>query len=285
LQFFYANLLLPELLCQFLMLLLFLKFLENKWTTLGFILTGLILLKPVFLLILPFAAIAFLWKPKVNWSMLLPFLCWISVSAWNQKTLGVWHYSSIGTENFWEYNVKALDNATNQHASTISNPDSLLQSLDFKEKMQTMATWGSMSFNQNMLAYLWIHLKGCVLALADPGRYDFVAFFELKNKGGFMGIKETNRPESKFHQPWYLWCYIVFFILVNAVKWIFVVPALFNLDKKLWIIVLAVGLLLAATGPVGSARYLFPFMPIIFVFSTLGYQLIRAKFEKNTAVR
>lgn len=288
LQFYYPSLLMPEVWCQLLVLYTVISALDQKWlgTAAGF--SALLLLKPVFIIGLPLLILWLLKAPAKRWVLSLPMAIFLLISLWNQSKTGVFHFSSIGVENFWEYNQRAVLNRvmTDQERDRFyQNRDSVLASMNFSGRYRYLDTEAKRIVKSHWKLYAWLHVKGCFLALADPGRYDMMAFFGLKSTSGFMGIKESGSISNIFRQPWPMLSYIMIFLTVNILKWLLVLRAFISGFKKYWYIWVILGIFISVTGPVGSARYVFPLMPLVILMAAQGWDLLRKKYEKDSVTQ
>jgi hypothetical protein len=130
--------------------------------------------------------------------------------------------------------------------------------------------------------YTWLHLKGALLATVDPGRYDLIAFLKLPEGTGFMGAKkEGGFIEKIAAQPLPVLLYMVLFMFANILRWMLAAFALLRSFRKWILLFVFVLVFVGITGPVGSARYLFPFIPLICLMASHGWQLWLGSNEKN----
>ncbi|MFY7849387.1 MAG: hypothetical protein ACOVSS_10000, partial [Bacteroidia bacterium] len=136
LQFFYTAWPMPEIWVQCLLLWAVLSWKERQWQRIPWLLSALLLLKPVFIVLLPLL-VYFMVKTKgiQRWMQLLPLAIVLIVSGSNQRTTGWFHYSSMGVENTYEYNHRAVLNRVNSAAEIAAlsrRHDSLLQGMDYQ---------------------------------------------------------------------------------------------------------------------------------------------------------
>lgn len=274
LQFFYAAWPMPEIWVQYLLLWAVLSWKAGKWRRIPFLLTGLILLKPVFIVLLPLVVL-FTVKVKgtMRWIQLLPLALVMLVSVYNQYTTGWFHYSSMGVENAYEYNYRAVLNRVNTSAEIAElsrRQDSLMRRMDYQQRAEFMQRQTREKLLAHPLLYGWLHFKGSLAVLFDPGRYDMFAFLKLESGSGFMGIKEKNAAFGQ--QPWPVLVYLIFFILLRSFVILLALRGLIKgrVSAETWVIFLLVFMFCAVAGPVGSARYLFPVAPLLFVLAARG---------------
>lgn len=287
LQFYYTGLLMPEIWCQFFIVLAVLAYLKKYWFALGIWVLVLVALKPVFIILLLFLIVLFRKDPKKRWALLLPLLFVVIISQWNYRQTGVRHYSSIAVENGFEYNMKAILNKTMSEASLIDfqhQSDSMLNHMGFKQRYHWMKNLTRDALIEFPVVYAGLHLKGSLLALIDPGRYDLVAFFKIKNTTGWMQVKNQSKwKQIVGSQPIWVLTYMGIFAFLAACKLFLVLNAFFRNRKKWQFYFLLFILFIGVTGPVGSARYLFPFMPIIALMAAEGWHNIIKMYGKNSS--
>lgn len=271
LQFFYAAWPMPEIWVQYLLLWAVLSWKQRKWQRIPFLLSGLILLKPVFILLLPLVVYFTIQvKGPKRWIQLLPIALVLLVSGFNQYRTGWFHYSSMGVENPFEYNHRAVLNRVNtmaEIAELSQRHDSLLLRMDYQQRAEFMQRQTREKLLAHPLLYGWLHLKGGLAVLLDPGRYDLLAFLKVEAGSGFMGIKGNS--SSYWQQPWPILVYLVFFVLLRSIVLLLALRGLIKgcENAETWIIFLLVLMFCAVAGPVGSARYLFPVAPLLFVLA------------------
>lgn len=271
LQFFYSNLLMPEIWVQGLMLLGILQLALRSYRNIPWILSALVLLKPVFVIFLPLAPILFFKTQQQRWSQLLPIAVVLLVSWINFRNTAWFHFTSMATENAFEYNMRAVMNRVNTPKET----DALYQSygealkpLNDAGRAQFMLRVSSEKIRKHLPVYVMLHLRGSLACLLDPGRYDLVAFWGIKDEGGFMNIKNTKRQLPPWPQLVYMGILLLWKIvlLLLAARW--------WLQSKNWflrlLLLTPIILLALSAGPVGSARYLFPAAPLLFVMAAAG---------------
>jgi len=285
LQFYYPNLLMPELFVQLFLLLAVLCIVEKRYHFFPIYLSILILLKPVFVLFLPLTLL-FLYLPgKQKIVQFMPIFIFLLVGWINKSQTGWFHYSAIASENSYEYNLRAVMNKVNSEAEIVqiqSRHDSVLQSLNYYERAQFMQRITREKISAHPLLYLYLHTKGCLAALLDPGRYDLIAFFGLEEGKGFMGIKSAG-SKGYFNQPLPILIYLIAFLLVRiavviCALWWFIKGE--NSIRLKLIVLVPLVILLGVTGPVGSARYLFPVAPLLFIMAASGAVLIKYRIKR-----
>ena len=109
LQFYYSAMLMPEILCQVLVLCLLIVWIDKQWIWVALMLTILILLKPVFM---PWAWLLLvaliIIKGKQKFWLVMPAFVVMGVSWLNLRQTGVFHYNSMPVTNAFEYNIRNL---------------------------------------------------------------------------------------------------------------------------------------------------------------------------------
>lgn len=281
LQFFYANILMPEIWCELLVILAANYFIDKAYLKLGFALTFLLLLKPVFIL-LAFLSLILLFKsPLKKWPLIIPFIAIFCISIWNKSKTGYAHFSGIAVENAWEYNQRVVLqklHSNNAIDSYYSKSNAVLINLNYEGKYKYMQKETRTVLLSNLPLYVMAHLKGSFLSMFDPGRYDFIAFFGIRNTTGFMDHKNEDGIWHKLKsQPWYLLLYMAIFAAIATIKWFLVLFFTLKKFKSIWPFLLVLTIFIGVTGPVGSARYLIPFMPVIIALAASGLQQFNLK--------
>lgn len=286
-QYFYSGFVMPEVASQFLLALLIVTLLSEKWLNAGLLAAVLILLKPVFILLIPVLIIFY--RPfNKRFGLWIPVLVFVSLSFLNFNKTGVFHFSSIAVENQYEYNMRAVMNVVNtdkEIRSIQKTSDSILAEMDFARAYSYMKNTARERILKHWKLYSWLHIKGTLLSLIDPGRYDLVAYLKLENTGGAMGIKEHGGIQKIWAQPWYLLVYMCLMVIIGATKWTFAAMAGFREFKRYGLLLFVIFTMVVVTGPVGSARYLFPVMPLILALCAAGIVRFFKTDEKNLSAQ
>ncbi|BDX37318.1 hypothetical protein CYCD_06730 [Tenuifilaceae bacterium CYCD] len=293
-QMVYANLIMSEIIFQFMLALAFYYIVrysvEGRLKYLGFFSLLIVLsalTKPVmYLFVYPLflATIYFSFKNKSFRPLLIgviPILIIQSYSYWNYKRTEYWNFSSIQSINMVQYNTyyfnvkrfgfeKAdafLDNQINQSNTIDSYP----------EKKNFLINSSNQVIKDDILGYMWFHTKGMFRFFIDPGRFDLSNFFGLENKGnvGFLNYLNNGgiRGAISYLLEQNIWLIIGLIVIgiFNVFKLLglsfFLIKK--SIDIKFRLIVLfIIGYVAFATGPLGASRFAMPFIPII-IFSTL----------------
>jgi len=264
----YAVVPMPECICLWL-LLAWLRALSssNEWV-LGMTAAALLALKPVFAVLLPLMILAQFMGLISSFTvrkaaiMVLPLaLVWGFNSFDNYRALGFWHFSSMGLTNALEYNLPAYGSAIELSDAAGNAAETATV---WKEQIRQVV-WG------NPLRVIWIHLRGVVLGLLDPGRYDIWAFF------GAQGDAQHMKALIKGNFQALTWNAGLLFMAIGAlVQALFLVCITFGLMKngnfrqhQFWALVVLV--FLGLSGPVASARYTLLVYPILALWFSEGW--------------
>lgn len=279
LQYFYAAMVMPELWVQWMVLSAVLAWTGNRRWLLPLLLAVLVLLKPVFLPAVYLSPLLLFFIPGYRkWLALLPLTLVLLVSARNKQVTGLFHYSSIGVVNAYEYNVRAvMKTAGVSPDSFYAAGDRVMMRMDFREKYQYMGKQTKDVLMKYPLHYALRHTAGAALALFDPGRYDLVAFLGMSSGSGFMGIKENGGLSALFRQHPLVLVYLFVFGMLALLKVILTLMAARNWGRSLWPLLIPVLYILALTGPVGSARYIMPVAPLLIIMSAMTLGNLRIK--------
>ncbi|MBS3914283.1 MAG: hypothetical protein KG003_07270 [Bacteroidetes bacterium] len=286
LQFFYSAFPMPEIWCQYLLLFGWLSLLQKNIRMLAFSVAALVLLKPVFVILALLLVVYACFQFKKRWMLFFPIAIVGSISFVNYSRYDKFHYSSISVENAWEYNLVALHNRTLTESEIIDfrkNASKEIEENTFKNKYNYLRKNTKLEIIKHWPEYVWIHIKGAVLGSIDPGRYDLIAFFDIKETPGLSNIKSRTQ-NAILSQPWPVLMYIILFLLMQIFRWILVCIALFRAPGK-WIVpCLIIAIFVFIPGPVGSARYLVPLMPVICIIAATGLNSIPHR-EKNISLQ
>ena len=307
LQFFYAALPMPEMICQLLVGLWFLFLLQKQNFLTGLTLGVLILIKPIFIVFLLPLIIVLLFKlglrnfifsqrfirstsqlfEGLNFNVIvIPIGFIFFIGLFNHSKWGVFHLSSISTTNFYEYNrYQALSEAEGREfADSLYELESiqLNQMSDFDpEKGELLRAFSTATLWDYPLAFMKMHLKGMLQMFMDPGRYDAMVFFGWPQTKGFLGLK--NGHDDVISRPIYEWIYIVIFAMLNLIKFVILVWVSIkilkigsNLHVHLFFPLCIVIMYAFAIGSVGTARYLVPIYPLMAYIVNYGISAVRS---------
>ncbi|MGE0077620.1 MAG: glycosyltransferase family 39 protein [Bacteroidales bacterium] len=293
-QLIYANLIMSEIIFQFILALAFyyivrylfeinLKYL--LFFSLLIILSALT--KPVMYLFVYPLFIVTIYLSFKNKSFrpfligIIPIVIIQFYSYWNYKRTEYWTFSSIQSINLVQYNTyyfnvqrfgseKAnmfLDNQINQ-SNTIEG---------YPQKKRFLVNSSKQTIKGDIIGYMWFHTKGMLRFFIDPGRFDLSNFFGLESKGnvGFLNYLNNSgiRGTINYLLEQNIWLIIsliavgIFNIIKLLGLFLFLIHK--SIDVKIRLIVFVIiGYVTFATGPLGASRFAMPFIPII-IFSTL----------------
>ncbi len=295
-QIIYANLIMSEIWLQLVIMCLlnyFLFYQSNpKWHLFASLLCiAGVALKPVFIfLVLLFPILALYYNRKVLQLKLigitlLPLLFVLTTMHWNEHRTGMKQYSSISTINLLHYNAYLLL----IHEKGLNKADLIIDDISVKANQQRsykeQQTFKNKAANAIIMAnfgpYIYLHLRGVILCILDPGRFDITQFFNLPQTQNLL--YETNKKNNlntlvnNFRNP--LGIILIgllicnFFKLIIAIRFIFIKGI--SIGNKFLLLFFPVYILIL-TGPIGSSRFAMPIIPIY-----LGIILISLSTKKN----
>lgn len=285
LQYFYTGFIMPEIWAELGVAIWLVALKNRRFVMVGLASAFMILLKPVFifLTLLNFViTVVHYVKARqfmigsVSW--VLPLLAASFLLFWNQSN-GYTGISSVGTTNAYDYNRYMLINKEKggRYVDSLYSVEARsLASMSNRELAK--GEWMMNAFYQSVLdypmSYTWIQIKGMFRMFMDPGRYDAMVFFNWPETKGLLQVKSADKQGSI---PLYQWIYIGFFAMLSLLRFGLVCFGLRRLDlQQVWVwaslfFILGYTFLI---GPVGTARYLVPLFPIIWVFSWYGFKKI-----------
>lgn len=283
-QFIYANMIMSEILFQFMVMLaayrlcLYLKIgrIRILWSYQLFIILG-ILIKPVMYLFVVPNIILFVvlyirsHQRLVLLSGFLPVVFLIIFGGYNQHRTGFYHVSSIQQINLVDYNLyfflmktrgqeQASETREQIHADCASMED-------FGERSACLSDHALSHIKEDLPRYALFHFKGMVRFFLDPGRFDMYNFFGLENEKGRGFLYHLNKGGLKggfqyfLSQPVVVILLLLLIALVNLLKsagfLFFLFNKKFRPEFRLFLF-LFVGFLAFATGPLGASRFMLP---------------------------
>ncbi len=289
-QFIYANFIMSEIWLQSCLLgivyLLLMQPFNNK--TLLKISALLIIglsIKPVLLfacMLLPIVYLIFQRKQLQLLGFiicLLPLTFYYSISYINQQRTGHFQYSSITTINLIHYNTYVtLMNVYGTHKadSMIDHIKINTRKMSYSDQQNYIESESKKLLKQHIGTYSYLHGRGIVFALIDPGRFDFTQFFHLPHKSNL--IYQTNQKGmfntiiKSFLNP--LGALLILLMCFNVFR--LYIGLKFVVNKQLsWYVkmtILAFPLyILTFTGPIGTSRFFMPLIPfalLMFLFTS-----------------
>ncbi len=308
-NFIYANLLMSEILFQFLVTLLMYcahqLLTHHKRTTLISYQTVFILLlltKPVFyLLALPNLILTYLFARKTNirfgtLTAILPLLAIIFYVNWNHQRTGSYDYSSIQHINLRDYNLNYFHTYKYgaEHAREINvaiKTQGAAQST-YAEKVQITKQVALDHMLKDWTSFIPFHTIGMLKFFIDPGRYDFFSFFQEQPKRmsevGFLRHLNEGGITGALHflgtQPLFIIALLFITLIFNSCKFFgFVWFWLYNYKTASfthWIMGLLILYMAVITGPLGAARFVIPILPLYLFFAIYGFSHAYQKFKR-----
>lgn len=283
-QFIYTNLVMSEILFQFLVTMAALslfRYLKTEqirvlWTYQLMIILG-ILVKPVLypfiiLNVLLFLVLYFRFRQRlVIISSLIPVVFVIIFASINQQRTGYFHVSSIQQVNLIDYNLYyyLMERQGEEKAKELIGELKTNCNIekDFSKRSACLSSSATNIFKEDLLGYAWFHLKGMGRFFIDPGRFDLYHFFGWErsegkgflyhiNSAGMKGALEYLRMQNTWMIL--LLLAVAFF---NLVRFAGFMVFLFNrrIDPAFRLFLfLLVGYIAFATGPLGASRFMLP---------------------------
>ena len=289
LQYYYSSLIMPEIWVQFFLLWLALSLFEKRYAVSVVLACVLALFKPIFLPFLFLSPLLYIvLSARQKWVVFIPLLVYLAVGFANKNKTGVFHYTSMGTVNAWDYNARAVLNKTEgaeKAGAKFALQDSIVRSLSFSEGLDYLGAQTQNVILSNLPLYAYLHIRGALFTLLDPGRYDFIAWWGLPEGTGLMGIKGGAGLTAFLRQPPLYLVYMILFLLLGSIKLLLALISVFSRARyqRVWILLFLIIVPLSMVGPVGSARYLMPVAPIICILAALGATHFNPKEYENTA--
>ncbi len=292
-QMVYANIVMAETLFQFFITLIFffvVRFVNtNSNRYLVFVnLTIAIsaLTKPVMYLFVFPSLLVMLYISLKSKSLkpmmlgLMPIVIIQAFSFWNYKRTDYWHFSSIQTINLVQYNTYYF-NVQRQGMETAELfLDNQIETAEgtksYRDRVHFLKQTSIRVIKDNPIEYAWFHAKGMFRFFIDPGRFDLSNYLGLEEKGNVGFLNHLNndgiRGAIKYlsQQDIFLILALILVGIINMLK--LAGLALFTFEKRIdfrirAFIVILIGYVAFATGPLGASRFAMPFIPI-FIFST-----------------
>lgn len=307
-QLLYANMVMSETLLQFLLVAAFYSFVQyyqnpqkKHFIYLNSIALAIALLtKPVMLYfwVINFMLLLILGiKTRRYWLPLPVLIIPLVAMLWseaNYNKTGYRHYSSITHINLKDYNTKYF--LFSKYGSQYG--DSVIEVID--QKVATLPTYAAQAeyikdtckhiLLSDIPAYGKFHARGMLNFMGDPGRYDYVSFFNIPQTDG-LGLlhylSKGNMQELKgFIKTQPIWLIVVLLLgmAVNGAILMLCFVYLFTKNTPLWpkiYLVALAGYIWFITGPIGSARFKVPIYPLLIIASAIAIQWIYLRLKKS----
>jgi hypothetical protein len=140
----------------------------------------------------------------------------------------------------------------------------------FRVEQQFIKMEGQRIVRDHWSAYVYLHIRGMLFCILDPGRFDITQFFGLEHHSNLLYEmnKKNNFKDilSVFLNPAGVFLLLIF--LTNIIKGLLVLKFIFSktISSGFKIILLFIpGYLVFLTGPIGSSRFAMPFFPILLI--------------------
>jgi hypothetical protein len=223
---------------------------------------------------------------------LLPLCYYFSICKWNEQRTGYFHYSSISNINLLHYNTFSM--LLNKYG--LQKADSIVDDINLEaRKQESYAAQQEYirkscreQLSDNLPLYGWLHFRGAIYCVLDPGRFDFTQFFNLPHRKNL--IYESNKEGSvkrifrSFLNP--LGILLGFLMLFNIFKIYVAIRFAFFRGIQLWLRLLILFFpfyILLFTGPIGTSRFYMPFIPLVFLMFLLLPKYSRSQKEERNS--
>lgn len=204
-------------------------------------------------------------------SGLVPIIFIIIFSSFNQQKTGKFHVSSIQDVNLIDVNLFYFLMQDEGYDAARTTTDSIYQvceqNSDYKEYSECLNDAAKEILFSRLFEYGVFHIKGSVRFFIDPGRFDIYNFFGLQEmgekglryrlfQGGVRAVWQYLKEQNTFVLLW-----IFAIAMINVLKTIgfifFIFNRRYNLDFRIFLLLL-VGTISFATGPLGASRFALP---------------------------
>ncbi len=317
-QFFFADMLAPDILLQFFLILYFrdlISYLQEKtgkkmalmsiWLLLATLTKPVVY--PYLLFHLLFAVIESIRIRKVALFLLgaLPLMAMLGYGAWNQKRTGLFHISSIQSINLLEYNVHLFLTSKQGKPyadSFLSAEKEHIYKLSSLEERYIYASQKAKEIIfRDLPGYTTFHLRESMRFFIEPGKSELDLFtgylgYDFKSKENFRDAYHNDGLKGAFR---YLIKYpllpvILLVVLFNFIRFIGFILFLFS-SKIPVVLRLLAGIFVfyfaLVTGPVANTRYFLPVLLILNSCCLVSYSLLfkqiklrsKSTYEQNSA--
>ncbi|MEM6805694.1 MAG: hypothetical protein AAF696_30125, partial [Bacteroidota bacterium] len=281
-QFIYSNLIMAEILFQFLLMLslyTFMKGWENSdgkyFIVHALALAAALLCKPVMYLLIPIHFLSFLYLGSKRKSILIvisgliPLLILGTYTYRNYQLTDYVHVSSVQNINLIQYPVAyVLEREIGKDAAD-AKIDDIHEKGRAEGSFAAEQTYWAREIKEILLryplTYVGLHAKGMFNFFLDPGRFDLYHVFEISNSEGLMAIFGKKGYKGIFsylsRQPIFLLICLGGIFLLNMIKLLAFLYMMFQKKTaayQKWAIVLLVGYLAGVTGVMGASRFAVP---------------------------
>jgi hypothetical protein len=298
-QMFFATTLAPDTLLQFFLVLYFrqlvLSIYEPKASRIGYMSLWLILAIMTKPIMYPFLFLHFafaLWyflrnKAKiVVFTGAIPILVIMGYGLWNKQRTGLFHISSVASNNLLHYNARffLVSKYGEPYAdSVVGGIKTKMESMNgLKQKYEYASHEATAIIKRDLLSYGLFHLRESIRFFIEPGKseldlytgylgYNFnpkaLTFYRSYKERGIAGGWDYLKS-----YPWLPLVLLVFFFNLIRVAGVFLfifnksLPLSFRVLSTIYVLYFA-----AITGPVANTRYFLPVLLVTSAMATIGY--------------
>ena len=300
-QYVYSNMLMSEILFQFLLLLffyfnvLFFKSDKTKYFLYASLIMCIVLLtKPVaivlFVLYIIFV-VCYVYRKEIKLHLmiypLIGVLCLSAYQFYNYKKTGYYHYSSISSTYLLNYQLypTLLKSARIAHLSNNRDTENLAQGIvkqinDLAEKENSFKNYSKKrvkltlaELNKDKSTFLLYSFRGMTSFFIDVGSWDLNEFFG----SAYYSNHETN---NSMNENILVKIYLLLIILINITLFLLLLYSITQLNpnnKLLSLALLIVFAVMLSTGLNGTARFRVPVYPIIIISAIYALNESRIK--------
>ena len=215
---------------------------------------------------------------KFQW-ILFGVLPIVAITSWcgiNYTRTGYYHFSSITSINLLNYNASrtlvAVYGAEKEDSIILGVMTQAKTIKDFQEREEYMKGEATRLIMEHKGAYAKQHAKGMVNFFLDPGRFDLYHFFGLEegefhgllfyfSRDGYAGIFQFIKEQPPLPAT-----SLILIMVWNGLLLLGLLNFLF-LKRVPWeirlLVLLMVGYICAATGPLGASRFKIPIYPLL----------------------
>lgn len=286
LGYYYSFITIPDIFTGFLLGIFILYSLENKFLEAAVISAILIGFKPIFifaLILIPFYSSSH--YKKWIFAQLAVLFVITSILFFNYNRTNRLELSSVSTTNLYDYNrklvlTKILGVACTDSIYKSEHDEIINSNLNDSAIAKYLRNKSINTILEHPLTYAYIHFKGMITTLIDPGRFDAMVYWGWERSKGFLNVNDGHLVKKR---PWFEWLYIAIFLLLSLIRTLLLFVGWWNnrSDRKtLWILAL-IFVYLLLIGPVGSARYLIPIIIPVISVSVIGLSTFKNLFKST----
>ena len=283
-QFIYSNMIMTEILFQFILMLaayILCRYIQTEKISLlwpfQLLLVAAILIKPVmYLFVVPniilFIVLYFKSRQRlVLISAFIPVIFVIILGGLNQQRTGYYHISSIQQINLVDYNLYYfLMNRDGEEAARAAKEQIYAtcgEEKEYAKRAGCLTESATAVIREDLKGYTLFHLKGMARFFVDPGRFDLYNFFGIEREKGAGFLYHLNEGGVKaawrylLNQPVMIIAWLAMIALLNLLRLAGFLAFLFNKgfkpENRLFLFFL-IAFLAFATGPLGASRFMLP---------------------------